>query len=136
MGHIGGFYQDFLEMVSESGSDGIYFWWYPGGYRVNEKSDFGIINADGTFRPVSYVIFENSKLFDRQELKVPDCFIEVDRDVTSRGVAGIYEAVKDEFWRMRESGRVPGLRTAGTNSTSADCPLIGVGNTEYNGDNP
>jgi len=130
------FYQDFLRMVLESSSDGIYFWWYPGGYRVNEKSDFGIINPDGTFRPVSRVILENSDIFGKQELKEPDTYIEIDRDETSRGIAGIYEKVKDDFWRVWDSGKVPGLKTAGTNSTSANCPLIAVGNTEYRGSNP
>ena len=38
--------------------DGVAWWWYPGGYRVNERSDFGIINPDGTDRPVTKVIRE------------------------------------------------------------------------------
>jgi hypothetical protein len=35
-----------------------------------------------------------------------------------------------------EAGRVPGLRTDGTGTTSANCPLIAVGNTPCNGTNP
>ena len=35
-------------LLIESGADGVYFWWYPGGFRVNENSDYGIINPDGT----------------------------------------------------------------------------------------
>ena len=43
-------------MMIESGADGVFFWWYPGGFRLGENSDFGIINPDGTDRPVTKVI--------------------------------------------------------------------------------
>ncbi|MCX8065536.1 MAG: hypothetical protein N3G21_10250 [Candidatus Hydrogenedentes bacterium] len=130
------FYKDFLRMVAESGSDGIYFWWYPGGYRVNEKSDFGIINPDGTFRPVSEVIKERSNIFDVQKLRTIDYWVEIDRDLTARGIPGVYELVKDEFWKVWEDGKFPGLKTPGTNTTSADCALVAIGNTPYNEKNP
>ena len=38
-------------MFIESGADGVFFWWYPGGFRLGENSDFGIINPDGTTDP-------------------------------------------------------------------------------------
>ncbi len=44
--------------------------------------------------------------------------------------------MKDELWRMGESRGVICLRTAGMSSTFGDCPFVGVGNAEYNGDNP
>lgn len=130
------FYDDFLKMVLESGSDGIYFWWYPGGYRVNENSDYGIINPDGTYRPVSKIIKENANIFRRQTLRNIDHWIEIDRDSTARGISGVYEKVKDKFWKVWENGKFTGLKTAGTNTTSADCPLMAIGNTLYNGSNP
>ena len=50
------YYADFYRMMTESGADGVFFWWYPGGFRLGENSDFGIINPDGTDRPVTKVI--------------------------------------------------------------------------------
>ena len=47
------YYADFYRMMTESGADGVFFWWYPGGFRVGENSDFGVINPDGTDRPVT-----------------------------------------------------------------------------------
>nr|HPJ99974.1 hypothetical protein [Candidatus Hydrogenedentota bacterium] len=52
------------------------------------------------------------------------------------GLAGIYADVKAAFWAAIQAGNTPGLRTEGTGTTSADCPLTAVGNVEYNGSNP
>ena len=108
------YYRDFYRMLRESGADGVFFWWYPGGYRLNERSDFGIINADGTDRSVTRVIREEGPGFLRAPPPPhPDYWIEVDRDQDARGLAGIYERVQVEYWRAVESGRNPGLRWGG-----------------------
>lgn len=69
--------------------------------------------------------------------KPVDHWITIDRDphipTASRGC---YEEVKDAFWAAIEQGKTPGLRTEGTGTTSADCPLTAVGNVAYNGNNP
>ena len=52
----GRFFENFYKMVLQSNSNGIVWWWYPGGYRANERSDYGIINPDGTDRPNTKVI--------------------------------------------------------------------------------
>ncbi|MHB0999983.1 MAG: glycoside hydrolase 5 family protein [Armatimonadota bacterium] len=131
------FYRDFSRMMIESGFDGVFYWWYPGGYRWDEKSDYGIINPDGTDRPVTKVIRENAdKLLNGPSAKPVDHWIEIDRDLHPSGLGGIYDTAKAEFWDAIDKGLTPGLRTAGTGTTSADCPLIAVGNTPINGINP
>ncbi len=55
---VASFYRHFHRMLIESHSNGIAFWWFPGGFRANENSDFGILNPDGTDRPVTKVIRE------------------------------------------------------------------------------
>jgi len=50
------YYEDFHKMLLGSHANGVALWWFPGGYRVNEKSDYGILNPDGTDRPVTRVI--------------------------------------------------------------------------------
>jgi hypothetical protein len=131
------FYTDMYRMMIDSGADGIYWWWYPGGYRANERSDYGIIHPDGTDRPVTKVIRDHAERFlNAPSAKPVDHWITMDRDPHPDGLAGIYADVKDAFWAAIEAGKTPGLRTEGTGTTSADCPLTAVGNVKYNGNNP
>ncbi|MBI4606170.1 MAG: hypothetical protein HY721_29745 [Planctomycetes bacterium] len=107
------FYRDFYRMLRESGSDGVLFWWYPGGYRLNERSDYGIIEPDGTDRPVTRAIREEGPRFlQAPKPAPPDVWLEVDRDADARGLPGIYEAVKGAYWKAIEEGKRPGLRWA------------------------
>ncbi|MCA1902569.1 MAG: hypothetical protein LDL53_10200 [Candidatus Hydrogenedens sp.] len=130
------YFTDFYNMLYKSGSDGVYFWWYPGGYRVNEKSDYGIINPDGTYRPATLVIKEHANIFRKQKFTPHDCEIKIDRDKTSMGVAGIYNDVKETFWQLIDKGKNPKLISEGTGKNSQNCPLIAVGNIPYNSSNP
>jgi hypothetical protein len=107
------FYSDFYRMLCESGADGVFFWWYPGGFRLNENSDFGIINPDGTDRPVTQVI----RHLGAQFLKAPkpgnpNYWIPVSRDQDARGLYGMYAAVGEEFWAAKAGGRRPALKWA------------------------
>lgn len=105
------YYRDFYRMLRESGADGVFFWWYPGGYRLRENSDFGIIHPDGTDRPVTRAIREEGPLFlAAPQPPPPTHWIEVDRDRDARGLHGIYEAVKAEYWSNVEAGRQTGLK--------------------------
>jgi hypothetical protein len=107
------YYADFYRMMIESGADGVFFWWYPGGYRSNERSDFGLINPDGTDRAVSKVVREQGPRFlAAPKPPPPSLWLRVDRDQDARGLPGIYEAVKAEYWQALASGQVPGLRWA------------------------
>lgn len=131
------FYEAFYRMLITSGCDGVVFWWYPGGYRNGENSDFGVINPDGSDRPVTRVIRRRSRAFiDGPAAKPVDTWIEIDRDKHPIGLGGVYREVKGQFWDAVDKGLTPGLRTSGTGTTSATCPLIAVGDTPCNGSNP
>jgi hypothetical protein len=131
------FYERIYRMLIDSGADGIFWWWYPGGLRVNENSDYGIMNPDGSDRPVSRVIRDNAqRLADGPDARPVDTWLEMDRDANANGLNGIYDDLKDTFWTAVELGRVPGLRTAGTGTDSANCALLAVGNVPCNGANP
>ena len=104
------FYRDFYRLLRESGADGIFFWWYPGGLRVNEQSDFGILNPDGTDRAVTRVIRdEGARFLAAAKPRVSTRSLRVARDRDARGLFGIYEAVKEDYWRAREAGENVGL---------------------------
>ncbi len=105
------FYSDFYRMLTESGADGVFFWWYPGGLRLNESSDFGIINPDGTDRPVTEVIRrQGAEFLSAPKPGRPDYWITVSRDRDARGLYGIYEAVGKEFWTAVAAGHRPALK--------------------------
>jgi hypothetical protein len=107
------YYRDFYRMMTESGADGIISWWYAGGFRLYENSDYGIINPDGTDREISRVIREDGARFLRApKPAAPDYWISVDRARDARGLNGIYEAVKAEYWQAIANGKRPGLRWA------------------------
>jgi hypothetical protein len=132
-----GFYERFYRMMIGSAADGIFFWWYPGGYRTGEHSDYGVINCDGSDRPVSKVIRDTARKFiDGPNAHAVDTWLTFDRDQHATGLNGVYEETKDAFWGAIDVGNTPGLKTAGTGTTSADCPLEAVGNTPCNGTNP
>lgn len=82
-----------------------------GGYRLNEQSDYGIISPDGTDRPVTRVIREwGPKFLAAPKPPPPTVWIAVDRDRDARGLPGLYEAVKGEYWQAVEQGRGVGLK--------------------------
>lgn len=102
--------RNFYKMMEQSGADGVFFWWYPGGFRLNEKSDFGIINPDGTDRPFSRAIREEGLRFLKAgDPPKPNYTVAIDRDGDARGIFGVYQTAKDEYWRAIDNGKTPKL---------------------------
>ncbi len=105
------FYRDYHRMLIESHSNGIAWWWYPGGFRTAENSDYGIINPDGTDRPVTKVIRElGPKVRNQGSHPEPEVIIDLDMSARPGGLAGIYAKVKDAYWAAIDAGKTVGLR--------------------------
>lgn len=105
------FYRDFYEMALRSGSNGTVCWWFPGGFRWGENSDYGILNPDRSWRGVTRVINEYARrMTEEREVPAPDTLIPVSRDAHPEGIYGIYAEVKDAFWAAVEQGLTPGLQ--------------------------
>jgi hypothetical protein len=137
LAYQGDYYKDLYRMFIGSAADGIFFWWFPGGYRVGENSDYGIIEPDGSDRAVSKVIRDHADAFiNGPDAKPVDHWLTIDRDAHPAGAAGIYDAVGEEFWEAIDAGKTPGLKTEGTGTNSATCPLVAVGGTPCTGSNP
>ncbi|MEN6307008.1 MAG: hypothetical protein ABFD91_04560 [Anaerohalosphaeraceae bacterium] len=131
------FYKNFYQMMISSGADGVFFWWYPGGFRPVEQSDYGIVNPDGTDRPVTKIIREyGQKLLNGKDLNYSEPKFVIDRDRHSAGLSGIYSEYKDEFWKSQNSGKCPLLVTEATGSDTSNCPLTAIGNKAFTGSNP
>lgn len=121
-------YEDTLRMMRESYANGSAGWWWPGGFRVGENSDYGVVNPDATPRPAALEIAAFSAGFTPADVPRRDILVTIDRDDHVTGYAGVYAAARDEYVKAVESGLFPGLRTAGTGTTSATVPLVAVGN--------
>ncbi|MHB0997667.1 MAG: hypothetical protein ACYC27_00360 [Armatimonadota bacterium] len=131
------YYNDMFNMLYDVSTNGGVGWWWPAGYRIDEKSDLGIVGADLIPRPSA---LEFPKMADKfgtpREIKKPDYFLTIDRDKYVTGYAGIYTDFAHEYVKEYESGKFPGIKTSGTGTTSANTPLVAVGNVPYNGHNP
>jgi hypothetical protein len=131
------FYRAFYRLLRLSHSNGIFFWWYPGGFRVGENSDFGIINPDGTDRPVTKVIRQEAAGFrNLPPVPKPDAWITIDRDASPTGLYAVYEKAQAAFWRAVAAGKRLGLRTAAAGLDSRTVPLTAIGNVPFTGQNP
>ncbi len=107
----GRFYEDFYRMAYRSGANGTVAWFSPGGYRYNERSDYGIINPDRSWRPTTHVMhLWAQRMTTARPLPKPDVWIPIElyRDV--EGLPGIYRRTREAFWKAVEAGRTPGLK--------------------------
>jgi len=134
----GELYANFARMFVESRANGGAGWWFPGGYRINEDSDFGIFNPDGSARPAALANREWSErvaAIRAPEAKA-DVVIKVDRDLHPRGYSQIRARHEKEYLAAVEAGKSVALATDATDSNSDDVPLVAVGNRPCNGNNP
>ncbi len=121
------YFKDFYRLLRLSDSDGVFFWWYPGGFRVGENSDYGIINPDGTWRPATKVIHR----FSREGWGGPakaGRLITVDRDAHASGLWGVWQEAKDRFLAEVEAGSLPRVSLWSAGMTSASAPPLAIGN--------
>jgi len=127
----------FAQMLLKSGANGLASWWSVGGYRVDERSDFGIIAPDGTPRPSALELKRHaSQATTPRPVPSPTIWVTVDRDLHAAAYQAVYESNKRFYVEAVKQGGMVGVRTAGTGTTSADCPLVAVGNVPYDGFNP
>jgi hypothetical protein len=121
-----------------NGARGAMPWWFAGGYRVCEQSDFGITNSDGTLRPSGELFRDYASRFRAAgSYPAADTWFTMDRE--SHAGSHPYFAFHDgaaAFEVAAAQGKKLGIRTPGTGTTSADAPLVAVGNMPYNGHNP
>ena len=132
------YHEMFYRIALEAGANGTAPWWWPGGYRVGEQSDYGVINPDGTPRPAGELIREySSRLRTPRPYPAPGNWITIDRDAHPGGYWHItFNQGAEAYAGTVKNGGNLGIRTRGTGTTSANTPLVAVGNTEYDGKNP
>ena len=105
------YYRRLYEMMISGHTGAAYCWFWAGGYRANENSDYGITNPDGSDRLVTKIIRDYREPFMNQpEFGEPDIFFEIDRDMSATGILGIYESIKDDFFSAVKQGKTVALK--------------------------
>ena len=134
---------EYVEMVNseayKNGANGISPWWWAGGMRASEKTDFGITTPEGTLRPSGESLKKYARLYRTKppERPDPDTWITIDPDAHSGGLWYITNHFgADAYKQAVKSGKCLGVKTSGTGTTSSDTPLLAVGDTRYDGHNP
>jgi hypothetical protein len=129
-------YEAMYRLIEISDADGAMGWWFPGGYRVDERSDFGIVNPDGTLRPAAEVAKRWSKTLTHLPLEpvprpAPLVPLRIDRDENARGPMALWLRHGDEVAKLVQEGKRVVLVTDGTGKTSDDVPDVAIGNTPW-----
>lgn len=104
-------YANFYNMLLRGGANGAVCWFFPGGYRVDERSDYGVINPDRSWRPVSYVIHRFAPRFETPHPRPrPDVVFPVVRSRAEGGAPEIYARLSRRWQAVVDAGRLPGLK--------------------------
>ncbi|MDO8585883.1 MAG: hypothetical protein Q7T82_02480 [Armatimonadota bacterium] len=131
------YYRNMHKMFFETDVNGGAGWWWPGGHRIDEDSDFGLIGPDRAPRPAA---LEYKKVADRfktpRDRKPAEVWIQVDRDLHPRGLSAMWFRGMDAYIEALDEGKGAGLKTKGTGTDSSNTPMIAVGNTPIDGHNP
>lgn len=120
---VQGAYQErFYRTGLLAGANGTAPWWWTGGYRVGERSDFGVVSPDGAERPAAKLVRDYAPRFRMPRAKpTSGVWMDFDRDAHAGGYcrAAFHEGAA--AWRAaREQGKILGVRLAGTDKTSVD----------------
>lgn len=111
-----------------SQSNGIFYWWYAGGYRMNEGSDYGIINPDGSYRPVTKLLKDYAKGFKKGgAVKLSKEPMKIKADASGTGVCGVWNAVVFDFQSAVENGKVFSMQDPDKGTTSLDTSIEYLG---------
>lgn len=128
----------FYRMLLETGANGTIPWWWPGGYRVGERSDYGIMNPDGTPRMAAQLIRQYApQLKAKRAWPTPTKWFDMDRDAHAGGYWYVaFNTGREAYQAAASEGFRLGIRTAGTDTTSLNTPMLAVGNRPCSGENP
>jgi len=106
-----------------SGAAGMTPWWWPGGFRFAECSDYGMVEPTGAERPLAKTFRRFVAPYAAVDKPFePDTWMDFDRDVHAGGYwrAALYEGAV--AWRKAsDAGRRLGIRLAGEGTDSVTC---------------
>jgi len=125
-------YRNMAELAVRSGAAATFAWWYPGGYRVDEKSDFGAVNPDSTWRPAG---IEYRKLGERVRrepfVAQPWRGREVDRFADARGLSALWDKWRVMYREEMRAGRIEEVRPVGFGKLTTELPVVSLGDRPF-----
>lgn len=119
-----------LQVIRDSGADASAGWWWPGGWRVDERSDYGVTEPDGTPRDALKTAAGLGKEYAAAAKPRPaggEATIVIDRDASALGLHGLWEAHAAAYVKAREADQAVRVVTAGTGTTTATMPPDRIG---------
>ena len=127
----GKLYEAFADMTLRTGAAGWAPWWYPGGYRVDEQSDYGIVAPDRTLRPSATLMRRMGPELKKGSPSKAGASLMFARDAKPQGIAATVSELSSVFAEAYNAGQLPELRTSGTGTDSSVCPLTSVGGVPH-----
>ena len=126
------FYDTFISHMLKTNSDGILFWYWPGGYRVDEKSDYGITDKNRNLRPAAFTMQERAnEATMMRAVPEADVISYVNLFTTNGGFVGIYDQHRSSALDAYKSGKRYVMRGDGYGTTSAQSPEMIAGMTKH-----
>jgi len=123
-------YRNMLELARRSHAAGCFAWWYPGGWRVDERSDFGIVNPDATLRPAAEAI---RQFKPRTDPTPAWSGREFKPDADARGLSALWDKWRETY---RNEEPMQEVRPAGFGKLTTEVPLVSVGGVSHLADAP
>lgn len=112
---------DFIDSYVDAGSSGAFAWYWPGGLRNDENSDFGFTHDNGTPRPALEVLKDKASIA-KEKRKVREKFrdFEFNPYNTCSGYPDIYESAMESADLAISNGEKLRMKSKGFNKTSLD----------------
>ncbi len=132
-------WETMLRVVNDSDADAAAGWWWPGGWRLDEQSDYGVLSPDGSVRPAARAAAEIGKAVQQKgnDAGTGDPVrIRIDRDADARALSGLWARHGEAYLAARRTGRPVRLETAASGTDTASLPRTQVGGAPYRGTGP
>ena len=127
MNYAAQIYEKVYDAILMGTGGGSYGWWYTGGLRTDEGSDYGVVNPDGSDRPATATVRAYlAQLTEVKAVGTADVVFTVDRDRYADGLRGIWNEIKDEFIAALSAGKSVALTSAGSEMSVKEAVLIAL----------
>ena len=99
------YYEYVFSYALTAHSSGMFCWYSTSGYRVDEDSDYGIYNPDGSDRPLTALIREYAPKFIAQGEREGEVLIEIEKDDYVGGIYGMFDEISHELAMAHAAGK-------------------------------
>lgn len=116
----GQWYDIFLSALTEAQSDGTGAWWWPGGPRLDEGTDFGLLNHDRSERPCATAFRKWDPLFQGPRPAKTDQVIAFDPIQGTMGDTSVLQALDAQTLAVLNAGKHVVIAAPGEATTQLD----------------